>query len=59
MRALRGGAALLRGVADAFLRSPLADWRREAAQARVKAGRALDAETKLSTQDVLQNRDIG
>ena len=42
LRALRGGAALLRGVADAFLRSPLADWRREAAQARVKAGRALD-----------------
>ena len=48
MRALRGGAALLRGVADAFLRSPLADWRREAAQARVKAGRALD-------RDVLQD----
>jgi DNA-dependent protein kinase catalytic subunit len=55
MRALRGGAALLRGVADAFLRSPLADWRREAAQARVKAGRALDRDE--GAEDVLQKRD--
>ena len=58
MRALRGGAALLRGVADAFLRSPLADWRREAAQARVKAGRALDrdegAEDEENAADALE-----
>ena len=59
MRAARRGAALLRGVADAFLRSPLADWRREAAQARVKAGRALDAEEcALDGPDVVDG-DIG
>jgi DNA-dependent protein kinase catalytic subunit len=60
VRAARTGAALLRGVADAFLRSPLADWRREAAQARVKAGRALDAvDEALDTPDVETSGDIG
>jgi DNA-dependent protein kinase catalytic subunit len=61
MRAARKGAALLRGVADAFLRSPLADWRREAAQARVKAGRAVDdaVDEALVTPDVETSGDIG
>mmetsp|Transcript_13209 Transcript_13209/g.49385 ORF Transcript_13209/g.49385 Transcript_13209/m.49385 type:complete len:660 (+) Transcript_13209:963-2942(+) len=39
MHALRDGAALLRGVMDCFLREPLLDWRREAAQSLVKAGK--------------------
>ena len=51
VRALQGGAALLRGVADAFLRSPLADWRREVAQARVKAGRRSADETSTGRDD--------
>ena len=44
MHALRNGAALLRGVMDCFLREPLLDWRREAAQARVKAGKEVKQE---------------